>query len=188
MNLPRRSRAAQQSPPPHSRWSAHEGEHGGRLRDCSVRSWDLLRCLRGAFPRYYGESSRVRFGAIAQSVAPLRSTAEAVLAAQTMGRLSMMMFGVMFGARRSLPIAVDYSDKSHHPFVFVTQDVAVKDEFARDVFAKAHQQAHFARRHRLVWRPVRIRQSDWHVDRVQHPAFDKFVVTFEHAEMQLMNV
>jgi len=37
-------------------------------------------------------------------------------------------------------------------------------------------------------RPIRIRQSHWHVDRVQHSALEELVVAFQHAEMQLMNV
>jgi hypothetical protein len=49
-----------------------------------------------------------------------------------------MMAGAMSDARRRGLVAVEYADKSHHAFVFMAQDVAVKDELAQDVFAKAH--------------------------------------------------
>src|SRR5256885_6529339 len=102
--------------------------------------------------------------------------------------MSMVMFKMALQTRRLLPAGANHADESHHSFILMTQDVAVKDELASDVLAKAHQQAHLTGRHRIVRGPIRIRQTHWYVDCVQHPALDKLIVAFQHAEMQLMNV
>ena len=102
--------------------------------------------------------------------------------------MSMVMFGMVLRTRRPLPAGVNHADESHHSFILMTQDVAVKDELAGDVLVEAHEQAHLTRRHRIIRRSIRIRQSHWYVDCVQHPALGELVVTFQHAEMQLMNV
>jgi hypothetical protein len=102
--------------------------------------------------------------------------------------MSMVMFGMVLRTRRPLPAGVNHADESHHSFILMTQDMAVKDELAGDVLVEAHEQAHLTRRHRIIRRSIRIRQSHWYVDCVQHPALGELVVTFQHAEMQLMNV
>src|SRR5262245_39553395 len=70
----------------------------------------------------------------------------------------------------------------------MTQQVAMKDKLARDVWVETHEQTHLAGRHRLIRGPIGTWQSDWHVDRVQHSPLDEPVVAFQHAEMQLMDV
>jgi hypothetical protein len=71
----------------------------------------------------------------------------------------MVMFGTALRTRRLLTTGVNHSDESHHSFILMTQDVAVKDELASDVLVEAHDQAHLSGRHRIIRRPIGIRQS-----------------------------
>ena len=132
--------------------SVREGERGGRLWDWGDRPSDCL-CLRlsGALSSLImAGSPTARFQAIAQSVAALRSTAEPTQAGQNVvAWLSVMVSGARGLRPRSARI--DDANEAHHPFVFVTEDVAVKDKFTRNVSAEMHQHAHTAWRHRLVW-------------------------------------
>src|SRR4051794_15562894 len=104
------------------------------------------------------------------------------------GPMSMVVFGTSFQDWRPLPAGINHPDKPHHPLVLMTQDVAVEHELARNILVEAHEQAYLAGPHRIIRRPICVRQGHWDIDRVQHPTLDEFVVAFQHAEMQLMNV
>ena len=65
----------------------------------------------------------------------------------------MVMFGAALRTLRPLP-GGNHADKSHHPFILMAEDVAVKHKLAGDIRMEPHEQAHLTGSHGIIRRPA----------------------------------
>src|SRR5207237_1376626 len=111
-------------PPP-----SREEDRGGRLGDWRDHSLDLswfLRRPEALLVIMAGRQQR----ALTLLLYLWRLCAVRLERRKVLGLLLMVVFGVALAPRRARRIEINHSDQTHHPFILMAQDVAVKDKLA----------------------------------------------------------